>query len=246
MKKIALLCVLAACATPEKGGRTVRLATTTSVVDSGLLAKLIPPFEKAQGVKVEVASVGSGEAFARLRRGEADAAIVHTDEPWSGRRTPVFRNDYVMVGPRDAAAVVAGAGDALDVVRRLAASDRPFVSRADDSGTERRERELFAKAGVNAKRRVEAKAGMAATLARTDEEDGFTLTDRATFVAKRKSLDLAIVYQDDPALENPYYVLEKEDASLSRYLTSEEARARIGAFGVAEHGESLFTPSPRP
>ena len=234
-------------------GRIVRLATTTSVVDSGLLAKLLPGYEAAQGVKVEVASVGSGEALARLARGDADVAITHAPEEEKAlamtgqvRRTVVWRNDFILVGPADGAEVVAGAGDAREVMRRIAASGRPFVSRGDDSGTHKKERALWAAAGVEPSRRVVAKAGMAATLERASAEHAFTLADRATFVTHRARLALAVLYQDDAALANEYSVLEKGDRSLSTFLTSEPARRQVGAHGVKEHGEALFTPAAAP
>jgi tungstate transport system substrate-binding protein len=264
MKKVAAVCVLVAGAwlswswirggdEPRREVRVVRVATTTSVVDSGLMAKLVPLYQKRHDVRVEVASVGSGEALARLARGEADVAITHApDEELElaqagrARRTVVWRNDFVVVGPPDAASIVAGAGDVADALARIARSERPFVSRADDSGTHRRERTLFARAGVVPRRRVEAHAGMAATLARTAQLGGFTLSDKATFLARKKSLDLVILYQDDDALANEYAVMERDDASWSTFLGSEDARAIVGAHGVREHAEPLFTPSPRP
>jgi tungstate transport system substrate-binding protein len=252
----ASMLVLVACF-GGKSGKTLRLATTTSVQDSGLLAELVPAFEKRSGHKVEVRAVGSGKALELLRAGEADVAITHAPDDeqraisagHAARRTPFMRSDFVIVGPKDTAATVAGASDFRDVLRKIAASGRKFISRGDGSGTHLREQALWKAAGIapSSSLLVEAKAGMAETLKRASEEDAFALTDRATFIAHRGDFDLAIVFQGDDELRNVYSVMEPPGAeqagarALTEFVRSAEGRATLGAFGVKAFGEPLFS-----
>jgi tungstate transport system substrate-binding protein len=247
------------------GGKALRLATTTSVKDSGLLADLLPAFERKAGYKVEVAAVGSGKAIELLTSGQADVAITHApDEEQKalgagsiGRRTVFMHNDFVIVGPNapdGKAATLAGAGDIRDALRRIRDSGGRFLSRGDGSGTHRREKALWAAAGIPADLSfIEAtRAGMGETLAKASTEKAFTLTDRSTFLAKRKGLSLVILFQGDDELRNFYAVLEPKQGqsgvdadgakALTDFLRSPEGRAAIGGFGVAAYGEPLFTP----
>jgi tungstate transport system substrate-binding protein len=152
--------------------------------------------------------------------------------------------------------VVAGAGDASAAMRAIAASGRKFISRGDDSGTNQRELALWKAAGIAADSSfiVRAGKGMGETLARASEDGAFTLSDRATFLAKHKDVKLAILFQGDSALRNTYSVIEPAKASgdgrvnsdgaraLTDFVRSPEGRALIGAFGVKALGEPLFTP----
>lgn len=249
---VAGLFLLAACDSKPKV-QTLRLATTTSVVDSGLLDILKPALEK-RGLKVDVAAVGSGQALAKLVAKEAEVAITHSpDEEKEAlaagkidERLPFMRNDFVIVGPPDAASVVAGSASAAEAMKRIAASGRHFVSRGDKSGTNNRELKLWKQAGVtDTAFVVAANAGMGKTLARAAEEKAFTLADRGTWLAQKNGL--AIVFQDDPALANIYSVLLPKDASpgaqaLVELVRSAEGRALIGGYGVEKFGEAAFTP----
>lgn len=222
------------CARPESADRraaTVRLATTTSVVDSGVLDALLAKYPE----RVEIHAVGSGKALELLDAGKADVAIVHGVGVTRG--TPLMHNDFVLVGPRTAPLAV---GDMRDAMRLIAQSGRPFVSRGDESGTHQTERKLWAAAGVTPAKLIETRAGMKATLERASKEQAYALTDRGTFVANRKALKLAIVFQGDDELVNTYAVAG--DHPLAKYLLSDAAREIIGAHGVAAHGEPLFTP----
>jgi tungstate transport system substrate-binding protein len=252
------------CGKEPAGGRALRLATTTSLKDAGLLDALLPAFEAKSGYRVEVSALGSGKAPGALRDGAADVAITHApdDEQEAlaagaiGRRTAFMHNELVIVGPADQVGVVAGAGDAREAMRRIASSGRKFVSRADDSGTQKSELSLWKAAGIAASGAfiVQANAGMGETLSRASDEGAFTLSDRATFLAKQKGLKLAIVFQGDPALRNTYAVIEpKAGAAVNAegarafadFLLSPEGRGIVGAFGVKERGEPLFTPEAR-
>lgn len=248
----------------DDDGKPLRLATTTSVKDSGLLSTLLPAFEAQGGYRVTIAAVGSGKSLEMLAAGEVDVAITHAPQAEEqgvtagkfSRRTPIMHNDFVVVGPSALAPVVAGSGDIRDVLTKIAGSGEPFVSRGDDSGTHRREQALWRAAGVSAADDfiVSAHAGMGQTLLRASEEKAFSLTDRATFISLRDELDLAILFQGDPELRNVYAVVEPAegtsgaDAEAARafatFLRSEKGRSLIGQFGVDESGESLFTPEP--
>jgi len=253
------------CGKPEpSGGQKLRLSTTTSLKDSGLLEELLPAFEKKTGYHVEVSAVGSGKALAALRTGAADVAITHAPAEEQaavasgevGRRTPCMHNEFIVVGPAELAGVIAGAGDASAAMRSIAGSGRKFISRGDDSGTHQRELALWKAAGVapDASFIVRAGAGMGETLARASADGAFTLSDRATFLAKHKDLKLAILFQGDSALKNTYSVIEPAKASsngrvnaegaraLTDFIRSPEGRALIGGFGVKALGEPLFTP----
>lgn len=250
---------LAACSA-GKQSKTLRLATTTSVQDSGLLPELLPAFEKKTGYRVEVSAVGSGKALEMLGSGAADLAVTHAPDAELAavaagkvaRRTPFMHNEFVIVGPKDQAAVVAGAADVREALRRISESGRKLVSRADGSGTHQRELSLWASAGIarDAPFILAANAGMGETLALASKEGAFALSDRSTFLARRADLDLAIVFQGDMALRNTYSALEpqrKDGAAEGArafvdFVRSPEGRALIGQFGVKTYGEPLFTP----
>ncbi len=245
----------------SSSGKPLRLATTTSVVDSGLLKVLLPAFEKKSGHAVEVASVGSGKALSLLHEGGADLAVTHAPDleiaaaqkGEAGRRTPFMHNDFVIVGPKSEAGRVAGAGDFRDALRAIAASGKKFVSRGDESGTHTREKALWKAAGLDAGAGfiVQAKTGMAGTLKRASEEGAFALADKGTFLAQREELELVVVFQGDEELRNVYSVVEPASGAkaqadgaraFAEFVRSAEGRAVIGAFGIEGLGEPLFTP----
>lgn len=252
----AVAAVVVACF-GSKSDKKLRLATTTSVQDSGLLTELLPAFEKHRGYSVEVRAVGSGKALELLRAGEVDAAVTHAPEDeqraisagQASRRTPFMHNGFVIVGPKEEAGLVAGASDIREVLRKIAASGRKFISRGDGSGTHLREQALWKASGVTPSSSflIEAKAGMAETLKAASKDEAFALSDRATFLAHREDLDLAIVFQGDDELRNVYSVIERAGGehagarALTEFVRSAEGRAIVGAFGVKTFGEPLFS-----
>ena len=252
---------LVSCSGDGGRGKPLRLATTTSVQDSGLLAALLPAFSESSGRAVEVNAVGSGKALELLHTGQADVALTHSpvDEDKAlaagevGARTPVMRNEFVLVGPADHDNVVAGATDVVGALRAIADSNQRFVSRGDGSGTHQREQELWTAAGVPADSPfiVSAQAGMGETLKAAAREQAFTLSDRATFFARRSGLGLVIVFQAGHALDNIYSVIEPAPSTgadvagartFASFMRSERGRSLIGSFGVQTYGEPLFTP----
>lgn len=243
------------------GGRALRLATTTSVMDSGLLVAFAPAFEKQTGYHLDVKATGSGKAIELLRSGAVDVAITHAPAEERealaaggiGRRTLFMHNDFVVIGPKSQASVVAGATSATDAFQRIAKSGRKFISRGDGSGTNQAELQFWQSSAIapDSSFIESAHAGMGATLDRASKQEAFTLADRGTFLARRRNLDLVIVFQGDPALQNHYSVLEPRPGqsanvdgarALSSFVRSDAGRALIGSFGIDRFGEALFTP----
>ena len=268
--------VVAAClALPGCGGdgasapsdRRLRLATTTSTANSGLLDELIPPFEKAHRCTVQVLAVGTGQALKLGERGDADLLLVHArsrelafvQAGHGVERRDVMYNDFVIAGPASDPAGLKGL-PITDAFAKLAKSDARFVSRGDDSGTHIRELALWKAAGFE--RAPESRAeylsagqGMGGCLVMADEKGAYVLTDRGTYLAFRPKLDLVVLVEGDASLRNPYGAIlvnperhSHVEAGLGRafldYLTSADGRARISGFRV--DGQRLFHPHDKP
>lgn len=248
---------------PSTATRSIILATTTSTQDSGLLDSILPPFQAATGIEVKVIAVGTGAALDMARRGDADAVLAHApvserEYVASGdlaRGRLVMHNDFLLVGPADDPARVTGSRAVVDAMRAIARTG-PFVSRGDGSGTEKMELALWKEAGINPatlRRRESTGQGMGATLNIADQHRGYTLTDRATYLALRPRLSLVPLFEGDPKLLNVYHVyvvnpekhrrVKAEDAErFVDYLVSPEGQRAIGEFGRARFGQSLFVP----
>ncbi len=258
---LLLLALLGGCAAPPDD-RTLVLATTTSTQDSGLLDDLLPAFTADTGWRVQTLAVGSGQALELGRRGEADALLVHSPaaeealvaEGATGRRLLVMHNDFVLVGPAADPAGVRGT-DAVAALGAIAAAEAVFVSRGDDSGTNAKEDGLWERAGIAPAGAwyQETGQGMGQTLQVASEKGGYTLADRATFLAQRDALALEVLSEGDAGLLNVYHVIEMTTRAGDRvraegatafadWITSPAAQERIGAFGTAESGRPLFTP----
>ena len=193
--------------------RIVRLATTTSTDNSGLLAHLIPRFEGVSGYAVRVISVGTGRAMRLGEVGDVDALLVHA--PRSERRfiaaghgvhrKTIMANDFIIAGPPTDPAGLRQADSAATAFAHLHRAGSDFVSRGDDSGTHKKELELWAAAGfAKPPRRLEVGQGMGKSLQIADELRAYLLIDRATWLFLRRKTTLALLYEGDPALRNPY------------------------------------------
>jgi len=254
MRLVLLLCVIVSAGCGPHPAR-VRLATTTSVDNSGLLQAILPSFRDGSGIDVEVLAVGSGRAVELLRRGDADVALTHDpvieatlvkERPSAGYRKIMF-NDFVIVGPEGDEALLRQATNASDAMRRVAMSTAVFVSRGDESGTHAREKQLWQKAGATprADRLLETGQGMAATLRIASERHGYTLTDRATLTQLGDALNLKPLFEHDPDLLNTYAVIVLQAASESgatrfmTWLSDGGGRDKIAAFTIA--GTHPFT-----
>ncbi len=252
-------CLLALAVACEPREREVILACTTSVEDSGLLDALLPAFgESHPDLDIKVVAVGSGEALALGARGDADVVIAHSPaaeqafmEAGHGRgRHAIMANDFVLVGPASDPAGVRGRTPPA-ALRAIAAAGAPFVSRADDSGTHTRERALWAAAGVEPAGDwyMEIGQGMGEALRVASERAGYTLTDRATYLALAQTLLLAILVEGDPGLTNLYSAITTTRArnprgadALVGWLAGREGQQRIRAYGADRFGRSLFEP----
>lgn len=249
----------------ESGERLIlRLATTTSTEASGLLDYLLPVFEEAFGVDVDVVAVGTGQALQIGRDGNADVLMVHARaledefmaEGHGVRREALMYNDFVVVGPPSDPAGIRGMTDVAQAMTAIAASEAPFVSRGDDSGTHVKELDLWEAAGITPEGDwyISAGQGMGSVLTMADEQEAYALADRATYLARTlEGTGLEILVEGDERLFNPYGVIavnpDKNDqiqAELANtfidWLVSVETQQLIAQFGVEEFGESLFIP----
>ncbi len=243
----------------------VILATTTSTRDAGLLDSLVPPFERRTGYHIKVIAVGSGQALAMGRRGDADVVLSHApeaeraliDSGYFVRRRLVMHNEFLVVGPAEDPAGLRGLSDAAAAFRRLAGRHGMFVSRGDQSGTHQRELALWKRAGLRTSPRgdwyIESGQGMGATLQLADEKRAYTLTDRATYLAWRDKLQLVPMVEGDSLLYNVYHVLELNPNNAARinvaggkafadFMVAPETQGLIEQFGKARFGQSLFVP----
>jgi tungstate transport system substrate-binding protein len=239
------------------------LATTTSARDSGLVDVLLPRFQADTGIAVDYVAVGSGQALELGRRGDADLLLTHAPQAeaeflaagFAESRTEVFWNDFVIVGPKSDPAAVGNSVDALDALRRIAASGAKFVSRGDDSGTHKLEQQLWQELELQPSGEwyISVGEGMAHTLRVAYELQGYTLVDRGAWLAQRARSDLTILHAGDPRLVNQYAVLvinpqkhpQRQTAAarqLAEFLEAPDTQQFIAEFGREQLGEPLFHP----
>lgn len=259
----ALLLAVVALA-PAQSGR-LRLSTTTSTDNSGLLAVLIPPFEKKTGLKVDVIAVGTGKALALGQNGDVDVVLVHARAEedkfvaagFGVNRRDVMHNDFIILGVSADPAGVKGLKDAAEALRRIAAKQASFVSRGDESGTHVKEKELWAKTGQQPQGRwyKEAGQGMGEVIIMSENLGGYTLADRGTYLSMKAKVRLQILVEGDPVLFNPYGVIAVNPArhphvnydgamAFVAWLTSREGQQLIADFKV--DGDVLFFPDAVP
>lgn len=239
----------------------VILATTTSTQDSGLLDVLIPLFEEQTGYMVKTIAVGTGNALAMGEEGEADVLLVHDPDSEMKlvnnkdviNRKLVMHNDFVLVGPKRDPAGIKEINKIEDAFAQISSEESLFISRGDDSGTNKKELAIWESAGIepNGTWYLESGQGMGDTMRIASEKNGYTLTDRATFLALREDLSLEILLEGDEELLNIYHVMqvnpEKSDKingdaghAFVEFMTSPETQEIIGKFGVEEYGQPLF------
>jgi tungstate transport system substrate-binding protein len=245
------------------------LATTTSTADTGLLDEILPSFEKANGIKVKVIAVGTGEAIAMGRRGDADVLLVHNrsaedefmKEGFGSLRLDVMHNDFLLVGPPSDPAKARGLAAVAAFERIGKTKGAIFVSRGDKSGTHSKELSIWKKVGLEPAKGeatyLETGQGMGETIRVVSEKQAYTLIDRGTWLATKGTLQLDVISEKEPSLYNPYGVIvvsakklpkvkEKEAELFARWIASPETQKRIGAFGVTKFGQSLFIPDAAP
>ncbi|WML25023.1 substrate-binding domain-containing protein [Neobacillus sp. OS1-33] len=246
---------------PKAAPTEMILATTTSTQDSGLLDVIIPMFEKENNVKVKTIAVGTGQALEMGTKGEADALLVHApaaekavvDAGDGINYKRVMYNDFILVGPKENPAGVSG-DDIMAAFKKLADSKATFVSRGDDSGTNKKELGIWEMDNIKPAGDwyVSTGQGMGQTLQVAAEKKGYVLTDRATWLAQEKNLGtLQIVVEGGKDLMNIYHVMqvnpEKHDKINSKdaekfveFMVDPKTQDVIEEFGKKEYGQSLF------
>ena len=244
--------------------KAIILATTTSTQDSGLLDVLIPIFEKENGYVVKTIAVGSGQAMAMGKKGEADVLLVHSpdaekkfiEERAGINRRLVMHNDFVIVGHPGDPAKIRGSKTSAEAIRKIAQANALFLSRGDNSGTHAKEKGLWKAAGIapeGQKWYQQTGLGMGQTLNVAAEKKGYTLADRGTYLSLKKTLGLGVLVEGDPLLLNIYHVIEVNPAkwpkvnaagarAFADFMVSRKVQEIIGTFGVDKFGAPLFFP----
>jgi tungstate transport system substrate-binding protein len=239
----------------------LRMATTTSTDNSGLLSVLNPPFEKQNDVKVDVIAVGTGKALRLGMNGDVDLVFVHApkaeqsfvDEGYGIDREPVMHNDFILLGPENDPAGLKGTKNLADALIRITNAKVTFVSRGDDSGTHKKEKQLWQMASIAPEGDwyLSVGQGMGTVLRIATDKQAYTLSDRGTYLAYKDKTSLGIVYEKDATLNNPYHVIlvnpEKHPHTrvdlarkYSEYIRGRKAQRIIGGF--RKGGELLFYP----
>ncbi len=256
---------------PKPANPEIIMSSTTSTRDSGLMDVLIPIFQQKTGYQLKPIYNGSGAAMALGQQGNADVLLVHSPAAeltfmaggYGINRRLVMHNDFILVGPPSDPAGIKGMTSAVDALKKMAATKSTFYSRGDNSGTDAIDKSLWGKAGVTVKDTspsnpswyIEggAGAGMLDLLRIASEKNGYTITDRATFVANPKVISVVIMVEGDPGLLNVYHVIQvnpekfpKVNAegakAFSDFMVDPATQAAIGQYGVAQYGKPLFFP----
>ena len=259
LETVFVFVLLLLTALPATAEERLRMSTTTSTENSGLLAVLLPPFEKMYDCKVDVVAVGTGKSLKLGQAGDVDVVFVHARSledkfmanGYGADRRDVMYNDFVLLGPKDDPAGAGKAKSAPDAYRAIAAKASPFISRGDESGTHVKEKEIWAAAGIVPRGAwyVEAGQGMGEVITMATQKRGYTLSDRGTYIAFRKKTDLVVVRQGDKALWNPYGIISvnpkkhkhvKYDLAvkLIDFVTGPEGQSIIADYKI--DGEPLF------
>jgi tungstate transport system substrate-binding protein len=253
-----VLLLMFALASPAMA-ETITLASTTSVDNSGLLAKILPVFTKSTGIEVKVIAQGTGQALATAANGDADLVLVHDPDAEAAfvaaghglQPREIAWNDFLFVGPKSN---LAGGRDAVAALREVAAQKLAFVSRGDKSGTDAAEKRLWKKAGIDPVGQPwyrDIGGGMGAALNAAAAMDAITLTDRGTWIAFNNKRGLVPLVEGDPAFINRYDVIQLNPAKhaaaklapakvLAEWLAGPEGQREIGAMVLG--GEQLFHP----
>ncbi len=260
--RLAFGAVLLAMSSMAHAQQVVRLSTTTSTDNSGLLGYLLPAFERASAYKVHVIAVGSGKALELAKNGDVDVTLVHAREAedkfvaagFGVDRRSVMYNDFVVVCSAADPARIKGHKDVAAAFRAIAASKVKFISRGDNSGTDVMEKSYWKLAGVTppAARYLSAGLGMGEVLTMAAELQACTLSDRATFATYQAKTGLAIMVEGDRRMFNPYGIIAVNAArhpgvnakgarALIDWITSPQGQGRIAAFRAG--GQQLFIPN---
>lgn len=239
----------------------LKMATTTSTENSGLLGKLLPPFEEKYNIKVDVIAVGTGAAIKLGENGDVDILFVHAREAedkfiqdeYGVNRRDVMYNDFIVLGPSNDPAKIKEEKSIVSALTKIANQNAFFISRGDDSGTDKKEKSVWQMANIKPDGAwyMEAGQGMGATLQIANEKQAYVLCDRGTFIAYKNKIGLVILYEGDALLFNPYGVIAvnpdryshvkyMEAMQLIAWVTSIEGQNIIREYKI--EGEILFHP----
>lgn len=271
MKRIGIVSVLIAlalsfsvlCVPALHAEERLKLATTTSTDNTGLLKVLLPPFEVKNNCKVDVIAVGTGQSLKLGEQGDVDVVLVHAveleekfvKEGYGVNRKYVMYNDFIIVGPPEDPAKIKGLKEAKEAFKRIAETKSPFVSRGDQSGTHVKELALWKAAGIKPEGQwyIESGKGMGEVLNMASEKKAYTLADRGTYLAYREKTSSVILCEGDPMLGNPYHIMAVNPAKfphakfelankLIDWVTSKEGQQIIRDF-KDKNGNPMFTPT---
>jgi tungstate transport system substrate-binding protein len=241
----------------------IRLATTTSTENSGLLAYLLPEFKQDSGYQVHVIAVGTGKALRLGRNGDVDVVLVHAPDAeqkfvasgFGVKRHPVMYNDFVIIGSKGDPANIKQSRNLADAFARIAKSASSFISRGDDSGTHKKEQSIWHSSNIQTDGRWyrEVGQGMGKVIQIANELGAYTLADRGTWlVYKNKVQDMDILFEGDEQLFNPYSIIavnpekypdinQQGASTLIAWITSAKGQKMIGNY--KKFDQVLFTPS---
>lgn len=255
----------AAISTAYTNEKIILVQSTTSTQNSGLFDFILPKFTAKTGITVHVVAVGTGQALKNGRKGDGDVLLVHAKsaeeqfiaEGYGVKRFDVMYNDFVIVGPTSDPAKLKGEKNILLALKKIASSKAAFVSRGDDSGTNKKELQLWKKSGINISQYNgtwyhESGSGMGATLNIAAGMRAYTLTDRATWLAFKNKEKMKILSQGDPLLFNQYgvmlvnpkkhpHVKAKLGKAFIRWLIGKQGQRAIAAYKL--NGTQLFFPN---
>ena len=259
---LTLVFALVACSgNGDSENKIIRVSTTTSVNDSGLLPYLLPVFEEATGYTVEVQSAGTGAAIQKAKDGNADLILVHSKaseeefiaEGYGVERLPFMYNYFVIVGPADDPAGIKDSTNAAEAFDKIEEAEANFISRGDDSGTHKAELKIWGEDVPEADDEwyISAGQGMGACLTMASEKGAYCLTDKATFLSNKADLDLEIILSEGDDMMNTYSLIECNPEKLEgintdgakafiEWMLSDEASALIAEYGTEQYGEALF------
>ena len=263
--RILLAILLVAVMPFASAQRVIRLSTTTSTENSGLLSYLLPQFEQQFHTKIQVIAVGTGKALELAKNGDVDLTLVHArpsedafvSAGYGINRRDVMYNDFIVVGPVADPAGIIGKKELMNSLKKIVTSNAKFISRGDNSGTDQKEQLFWKSAGIKpaGAAYVSAGLGMGEVLTMAAELQAYTLTDRATYNAYRNKTGLVIAVQGDPLMFNPYGIIAVNPArypdsnfkgamQLIEWIISPAVQKRIAAFRAG--GEQVFFPSASP
>ncbi|MCP4652719.1 MAG: tungsten ABC transporter substrate-binding protein [Candidatus Omnitrophica bacterium] len=262
LKLLLILLLIQVLGLPCFAKDTLKLATTTSTYETGLLDYIFPSFEEKHDVEIHIISVGTGKAIKLGENADVDIILVHArgaedrflNEGYGINRRDVMYNDFLILGPASDPARISKISDTAKALKRIYKTKSTFVSRGDDSGTHKKEKLLWKKASLkpHGKWYLEAGQGMAATLRMADEKNAYCMVDRATYLSNESKIRLKLLLKGDQILFNPYGVIAVNPykhshvnyemaMNLIAWLTSPKCQEMIATY--KKNGNLLYHPN---